>query len=161
MSLIFSTNVSELLNKIENSFVSDGLMNEDSFRNLSVNEIYTGLKEIGIEQMVCDPIQQVERNFIDMPAAQYTFGILYGLTLFVGILANVVIVYVTACRNIPFGFRPNFILSLAISNLLALLISLPVTSITMISRVWIFPDFFCSLLCPLAIPDVTKFRIKI
>ncbi|CAI4231834.1 unnamed protein product [Auanema sp. JU1783] len=94
----------------------------------------------------CTTIQESTAELIDEFTVQLIFGVLYSMVWVAGIVGNSLVLYVVSFNQVSLSVRSIFIGCLAVSDLLMSLTSLPITAITIFSRVWIFPSIFCKLI---------------
>lgn len=94
----------------------------------------------------CYAIQTVAPDYVDRASVQWTFGCLYAIIWIFGIIGNLTVLYMVAERRVNFTVRTVFIVSLACSDLLMGFTSLPVTAVTIFTRIWVFTDFLCYII---------------
>lgn len=92
----------------------------------------------------CEPYQQRYPDILDYPFLQVILGTLYTCVWLAGVGGNTVVLYVALAKRLSFSLRTVFIVSLACSDLVVAMTSLPVTSITLLSHNWLFPNFLCN-----------------
>uniref|UniRef100_A0A914WC16 G-protein coupled receptors family 1 profile domain-containing protein n=1 Tax=Plectus sambesii TaxID=2011161 RepID=A0A914WC16_9BILA len=94
----------------------------------------------------CVAIQAVYTDKVDSVELQTAFGIVYVLVWFFAVCGNMLVLYVAAWKQISFTVRTVFIISLATSDVIMSMTSLPVTAVTIFARDWVFPHFCCNLI---------------
>lgn len=91
----------------------------------------------------CHPISEVYPDAVDGLRIRLLFGILYCIVWLPGITGNILVLYVALLKKVSFTVRTVFITSLATSDLIIGLTSLPFTGITIFTRVWPFTVYMC------------------
>uniref|UniRef100_A0A7E4W7N6 G_PROTEIN_RECEP_F1_2 domain-containing protein n=1 Tax=Panagrellus redivivus TaxID=6233 RepID=A0A7E4W7N6_PANRE len=95
----------------------------------------------------CILIQSDLPEKVDHTGFQMLFSALYFLVWLSAIFGNLCVIYVVTLKQITLStVRSVFICSLAISDILMCLTSLPITAISIFTRDWVFPNFFCKLM---------------
>lgn len=91
----------------------------------------------------CRPISSAFPDLIDGNHVRGIIGACYVLIWLLGVGGNALVLYMVLWRRMDFSVRTVFIVSLAFSDLLMALTSLPVTAISTFTRVWQLPGFLC------------------
>ncbi|KAL7079764.1 hypothetical protein ACQ4LE_001367 [Meloidogyne hapla] len=95
----------------------------------------------------CLPIQSSFPEMVDLLPVQLIFSFLYLLIWLAAILGNVSVLYVVSLKQVQLSsVRSVFICSLAASDILMSMTSLPITAVSIFTRDWVFPTFFCKLM---------------
>uniref|UniRef100_A0AC34FCB4 G-protein coupled receptors family 1 profile domain-containing protein n=1 Tax=Panagrolaimus sp. ES5 TaxID=591445 RepID=A0AC34FCB4_9BILA len=95
----------------------------------------------------CVLIQSTMPSKVDDTGFQLLFSALYFIVWFSAILGNLCVIYVVTLKQVTLSsVRSVFICSLAISDILMSLTSLPTTAITIFTRDWVFPQLFCKFM---------------
>lgn len=92
----------------------------------------------------CVPIQSVYPDRIDAIGVQLSFAAVYAIVWLLAVAGNLFVLYIAAFkRSISFTVSTVFISSLACSDIIMSVTSLPVTAVTILSRDWLFPTWAC------------------
>uniref|UniRef100_A0A914GT26 G-protein coupled receptors family 1 profile domain-containing protein n=1 Tax=Globodera rostochiensis TaxID=31243 RepID=A0A914GT26_GLORO len=96
---------------------------------------------------ICLPIQASFPELVDLLPIQLLFSVLYLLIWLASIVGNASVLYVVSLKQVQLSsVRSVFICSLAASDILMSLTSLPITAISIFTRDWVFPSPFCKLM---------------
>ncbi|KAI6211746.1 G-PROTEIN-RECEP-F1-2 domain-containing protein [Aphelenchoides besseyi] len=94
----------------------------------------------------CDLIQKEYPEKVDQLRFQILFSFLYAIVWFFAIVGNLTVIYIVTLKHVSMSnVRSVFICSLAISDLVMCLTSLPITAVSIFTRDWVFPAVFCKL----------------
>ncbi|PAV60774.1 hypothetical protein WR25_22107 [Diploscapter pachys] len=94
----------------------------------------------------CSTIQEISYEDVDLVWIRVLFAIFYSVLWVTAVVGNSLVLYVVVLNQVSLSVRSVFIGCLAVSDLLMALTSLPVTAVTIFTRNWIFPSFFCKLI---------------
>ncbi|KAI1726614.1 7 transmembrane receptor (rhodopsin family) domain-containing protein [Ditylenchus destructor] len=95
----------------------------------------------------CTPIQAQIPEKVDHLEFQLIFTALYLFIWLCAIVGNVAVIYVVSLKQVKLSsVRSVFIVSLAMSDLVMSLTSLPITAVSIFTRDWVFPRLFCNLM---------------
>lgn len=94
-------------------------------------------------ESICFPIQQQYPDLVDNVGIQAIFGVLYGIVMVLGLGGNALVIYSVGFKRINFNVRNVFIISLALSDIMIGVTSLPMTAISIFSREWLFGRIIC------------------
>lgn len=120
----------------------------------------TSLDDFGNSCTTCIELHELfPPSVMDNAGIQGLFAVLYVSVWLVGVAGNGLVLGVVAVSsymryrygnterlgklNSAFPVRSVFVVSLACSDLLIAMTSLPVTAVNMFTQIWIFPDFMC------------------
>jgi hypothetical protein len=101
------------------------------------------MEESESSKNICYPIQTVDPDLVDQIGIQAVFGVLYGIVMVLGLGGNALVIYSVGFKRINFNVRNVFIISLALSDIMIGVTSLPMTAISIFSREWIFGRIIC------------------
>ncbi|CAB3409852.1 unnamed protein product [Caenorhabditis bovis] len=99
-----------------------------------------------MDEANCSTVQQYQPEYNDLNEIRAVFSVLYLLVWVAAIVGNTLVLYVLTFNQVSLSVRTVFVGCLAASDLLMCLFSLPITAISIFSRVWIFPEIFCKLI---------------
>ncbi|PIC34411.1 hypothetical protein B9Z55_014072 [Caenorhabditis nigoni] len=94
----------------------------------------------------CVTVQEYQPEYNDMNEIRAIFSVLYLIVWVAAIVGNTLVLYVLTFNQVSLSVRTVFVGCLAGSDLLMCLFSLPITAISIFSRVWVFPSIFCKLI---------------
>ncbi|CAD5221940.1 unnamed protein product [Bursaphelenchus okinawaensis] len=95
----------------------------------------------------CEPIQASIPEKVDSLGIQLLFSVLYLTVWLCAITGNLCVIYVVTLKQVSLSaVRSVFICSLAVSDILMSLTSLPITAVSIFTRDWVFPRIFCKLM---------------
>ncbi|KAF7637651.1 G_PROTEIN_RECEP_F1_2 domain-containing protein [Meloidogyne graminicola] len=95
----------------------------------------------------CLTIQSSFPEMVDLLPVQIIFSFLYLLIWLAAILGNFSVLYVVSLKQVQLSsVRSVFICSLAASDILMSMTSLPITAVSIFTRDWVFPTPFCKLI---------------
>lgn len=91
----------------------------------------------------CVPIETAYPEIVDYVIVRLLFGFLYSIIWLLCIVGNTTILYVAMNKKVSFTVRTIFITSLAGSDLIIGIMSLPITAVSAFTRVWPFAEVLC------------------
>lgn len=87
--------------------------------------------------------EEFQDDLLNNTAVRVIFGFLYFAIWLFGVGGNTLVIYVAFTRRLAFNIRSIFIITLAFSDIFVGMTSLPITAISMFTKIWIFPSFLC------------------
>ncbi|CAD5227201.1 unnamed protein product [Bursaphelenchus xylophilus] len=98
-------------------------------------------------QQNCTPIQESIPEKVDSLPIQLLFSVLYLTVWLCAITGNLCVIYVVTLKQVSLSaVRSVFICSLAVSDIVMSLTSLPITAVSIFTRDWVFPGICCKLM---------------
>lgn len=100
----------------------------------------------GIPKNSCDNYVDTYPDLASSTLSKIFFGFIYLSTFLFGIVGNASMLYVTLCNQSMITVQNIFIMSLAVSDIMICLISVPITPIFLIYKEWYFGKALCHLI---------------
>lgn len=101
------------------------------------------MDELENKKNTCSSIQTQDPDLVDQVPIQAIFGVLYGVVMVLGLGGNALVIYSVGFKRIHFNVRNVFIISLALSDIMIGVTSLPMTAVSIFSREWLFGRIVC------------------